>query len=273
MIDYLLEEFGIVTREEWERFRNHGIKPKGAILTFDDGLKDHFNFVVNVLKRRQLFGIFYVCTDPFIGKPLVVHLTHYLLAHFTPNQIWVKLLTISGDLSSEIARDEIASLAYLNHDAPELIKNIKRVVNWFGDDLVQRQLISDLFLELTGLDKQKFTSDWYLNAEDIASMSSQGFEFGSHTCSHRLLSRLEAKEIRYEIQESQLILADILSSPIKSFCFPYGGKNSYNSRVLEELRSLKFTDAFSVHESVIKEESMYELSRFDCNAFKTQMYG
>jgi peptidoglycan/xylan/chitin deacetylase (PgdA/CDA1 family) len=273
MLDYLLEEFGIVNREEWENFRNQGIRPKGAILTFDDGLKDHFKFVATALKRRELFGIFYTCTDPLIGKPLVVHQTHYLLAHFNPKQIWEKLLTVSGNLSSEIARDEIASLAYSNHDDPNLVKNIKRVVNWFGDNLGQRQLISDLFLELTGLDNLKFMSDWYLNAEDIKSMSSQGFEIGSHTCSHRLLSRLDANEIRYEIQESQLMLADILSSPIKSFCFPYGGKNSYNSLVLKELKNLKFTDAFSVHESVIKEESLYELSRFDCNAFKTRVNG
>ena len=273
MLDYLLEEFGIISREEWENFRNQGIRPKGAILTFDDGLKDHFNFVAKVLKRRQLFGIFYVCTDPLMAKPLVVHLTHYLLAHFNPNQVWEKLLSINEDLPEKIARDKIASFAYLNHDDPNLVKNIKKVVNWFGEDLGQQQLISDLFLEITGLNLQTFTSDWYLSAEDIKSMSAQGFEFGSHTCSHRLLSKLEASEIKYEIQESQSILTDIVSSPIKSFCFPFGGKNSYNSRVLEELKSLKFTDAFSVNQSIVKEESLFELSRFDCNTFKTRING
>ena len=51
-----------------------GLSPDGSFLTFDDGLRDHRDFVLPVLRQRGLFGLFYVASGPAItGRILDVH--------------------------------------------------------------------------------------------------------------------------------------------------------------------------------------------------------
>jgi len=267
MLDNLMSEFGIVTQDQWEGFRKFGKRPSGALLTFDDGLKDHFNFVAPVLKERGLFGIFYVCTDPLINKPLSVHLSHYLLAHHDPHTIWQSLLSADSDLVWQVAKDELAQTAYVSHNEALLIKNIKKAINWLPYNSDREQLILEIFRELSKLSFQEFVSQWYLNEKEISLLSMLGFEIGSHTCSHRLLSRLDLRDIRYELNESKSALENVSTNSIRSFCFPYGGERSYNKEILEELKKSQYSDAFSVKSSVIGKESTFELHRFDCNFF------
>ena len=54
--------------------------PSGFLLTFDDGLRDHVDFVLPVLRRRRLFGLFYVPSAPLTdGVVLDVHKLHLAL--------------------------------------------------------------------------------------------------------------------------------------------------------------------------------------------------
>ena len=53
-LNYLKERYGIVSKDDWNNFRKTGRFPKGALLTFDDGLKDHINYVIPILKRNPV---------------------------------------------------------------------------------------------------------------------------------------------------------------------------------------------------------------------------
>ena len=54
--------------------------PGGVLLTFDDGLRDHAEFVLPALQARGLFGLFYVCSGPAMaGRILDVHKVHLAL--------------------------------------------------------------------------------------------------------------------------------------------------------------------------------------------------
>ena len=50
----------------------------------------------------------------------------------------------------------------------------------------------------------------------------KGFEAGSHTLTHPDLARLPEAEARREIAESRPRLSDLLSTPVTTFCYPYG---------------------------------------------------
>lgn len=60
-----------------------------------------------------------------------------------------------------------------------------------------------------------------LNKEEIFELAAQGVEFGSHTVSHRRLTRLSAVEQRREIVDSKRALEDLLNRPIRFFCYPH----------------------------------------------------
>ncbi len=62
--------------------------------------------------------------------------------------------------------------------------------------------------------------------EEIASLSREGIEFGSHTVSHPYLSRLPHERAHEELVRSRCILEDRLGIPVRTFAYPYGDVNA-----------------------------------------------
>jgi peptidoglycan/xylan/chitin deacetylase (PgdA/CDA1 family) len=271
-IDFFEEKFGLVTKVDWEKFRETGQKPKGALLTFDDGLKDHYNFVQPILLERNLFAIFYTCTNPLQNLALPVHLTHYLLAKNEAQTIWSWLIDRGIPKQYNKIFDHKSRLAYLNQDHSYLEKELKKLINWATVDIGQKDLLLEIFAEFTNLTQNQFINLWYLNDLEILEMNNNGFEIGSHTCSHKLMSNLTTFEIDSELCFSKSILSDICKTSIKSFCFPFGGSSSYNSIVLDKLNHHGYSESFSVNPQPIKDKFLkpmhrFELPRYDCNLF------
>ena len=64
--------------------------------------------------------------------------------------------------------------------------------------------------------------------EDIRSLRKMGMEIGSHTMSHRVLTKLKKNEILSELTESKKWLEDLLGEEVTAFCYP---KGKFNARV------------------------------------------
>ena len=113
--------------------------------------------------------------------------------------------------------------------------------------------------------------DFYLTKDEINYISNLGMIIGSHSEKHNLLSRLTIKEQSKEIKNSKQFIENITKKKCNFFCFPYGGKNSYNKHTLRLLRKNKYDYSFSVKNSNITkreiEKFKFELPRFDCNKF------
>lgn len=72
-----------------------------------------------------------------------------------------------------------------------------------------------------------------------ASMIARTFEIGSHTLTHRHLTKIPLDEACIEIAESQQILREMFDQPIRKFCYPRG----YGNDVLNDF-TLKFYDSY-----------------------------
>ena len=82
-LDYLEENFTIVSSEEVIAASKSLVKlPKKACwLTFDDGYKDHYEYVLPELLRRNLSAAFFPPRDAIKNsKMLAVNSIHYILA-------------------------------------------------------------------------------------------------------------------------------------------------------------------------------------------------
>jgi peptidoglycan/xylan/chitin deacetylase (PgdA/CDA1 family) len=94
---------------------------------------------------------------------------------------------------------------------------------------------------------------------------------GSHSQSHTLLSRLSYREQLKELKNSKIFLEKIINKNIDTFCYPYGGKISYNNNTLKILKKLNYKLAYSVEYRDISfrdiRQKPYELPRYDCNLF------
>ncbi|MEW6556089.1 MAG: polysaccharide deacetylase family protein [Elusimicrobiota bacterium] len=78
-----------------------------------------------------------------------------------------------------------------------------------------------------------------LTFEQIKEMKKAGMSFGCHTHSHPILTKIQLKEARNEINKSKTILENILGEQIDSFTYPFGELNTFNKSIISILTEAK----------------------------------
>jgi len=103
---------------------------------------------------------------------------------------------------------------------------------------------------------------------DIArQLERKGIQFGPHSVSHNVLSRLDNKSLQQEIDESWRVLNKELLNPLKIFCYPTGREIDYDRREIDQLRNNKFLGAVTTTPDLVDpldtgEEQLFRLPRF-----------
>ncbi len=270
-LDWLEAEVGkFLTEDEWDDAKA-GISHSGVLLTFDDGLKDHFNHVLPILVERGIFGIFFVNTSPLISNcVLPVHLAHKLLSLGNSHEIldFFKLnlpSTIWGEINQGVAGSRYTKQFDLDANIA-----VKKVINYLFSDFDLSEILDSAARKFLNVSIAEMSSTWYLSEQEVREIDASGMRIGSHTSTHRLLSKLDRAQIFNELHDSKVTLERILGKSVDEFCYPYGGSNSYNQVVKETLSSLHYSVAHDVSArkiSIQDFENKYELPRFDCNEF------
>ncbi len=92
----------------------------------------------------------------------------------------------------------------------------------------------------------------HLSWEQIQEMQRYGFEFGSHTVSHRDLTKLEPNYVKYELEKSKNTLEDKLGEKIVALSYPFG---RFNEQVQEIARKVGYKLAFGFHPHINQTEN------------------
>jgi peptidoglycan/xylan/chitin deacetylase (PgdA/CDA1 family) len=272
-LDYFQENYGFVSKTQWHDAIESGFSDSdGVVLTFDDGLADHYKYVYPILKRRGLWGIFYVSSGPFhTSKLLDVHMVHLLLGKFNSEDVLLELNDIIDDsmLIAE-AKDRFNDVVYNKQDSGLFDKEVKKIINYYLRPDCKADVLKSLFDAFFYKENEVF-SGFYLSLLQIKEMHASGFCFGGHGKTHSLLSNLDKSTANNEIADSISLLRTTLGiDAVISFCYPYGGVHSYTKSVLETLESHQVPYSFSVEGRDIENVdlcSKFELPRYDCNAF------
>jgi peptidoglycan/xylan/chitin deacetylase (PgdA/CDA1 family) len=84
----------------------------------------------------------------------------------------------------------------------------------------------------------------HMSRDEIRDLTGRGFSFGSHTRTHRDLTRLGAGEVRDELVRSKGELEDMLGFTVRSVSYPFG---RFDERVLREASLAGYDAAFSMY--------------------------
>jgi peptidoglycan/xylan/chitin deacetylase (PgdA/CDA1 family) len=82
----------------------------------------------------------------------------------------------------------------------------------------------------------------HLSWPQIMDLAGSGFEIGSHTLSHRDLTRLDTGRLRQELATSRKIIEDHTGVPVSAISYPFG---RYTQRVLDEAVEAGYTCGFT----------------------------
>ncbi len=103
--------------------------------------------------------------------------------------------------------------------------------------LQQYGYVAVIYMPTDYIDK---TNDWdvqfggrkfaHLSRDDLRQLNDQGFEIGSHGCSHRSLLAMNDVQAMHELAESKKKLEAILNRPVYSISYPFG---QFNRKLLQ----------------------------------------
>jgi len=238
-LDYIQKKYTVISIDEYLDFLSgsENIPKESCILSFDDGLKDHYLNVFPILKKRDLSACFYPITQPLVDKVIpIVQKVHILLATMG-----------SEKFSKEINRQlkvffpEIYKIYYIDD-------KVKKERKYRWDDALtsnlkynlaimpfkyKTKIINEIFF-VKFEDEKKICSELYMNMDEIKEMAENNMIFGGHTHNHPMLSHLNDEEQLKEIAGSKKILENIIKIKMKSFSYPYGNFNDSTIRILKQ---------------------------------------
>ncbi len=266
-LDWLQMRFDVIDGSTFERAvrTGAGFNKPTALLTFDDGFVDHYEYVFPILRSRGLGGIFFLVGSTLGDRPMLanVHKTHFLLSRLGAERFAREVGAALSDEGVSItgAVDGREGI-YRYDEAPDV--RIKRILNYEAPYPVADRVLSALFARHIG-DSDAFARTLYLSSGQIREMARGGMTFGFHTESHPVLSRLNREEQRGELRYGTQAIRELTDQATVSFCYPYGFPHTYNAETLETLEEFGYSMAFNTvrREAIVGQESRYELPRFD----------
>ena len=269
-LDYFEDKYGFISKEDYFYAIKNKKKIDGVVLSFDDGLKDHFSYVLPELKKRNLWGTFYITTGIYNKKNikmLGVHRVHFLIGKYGASKILKDTLKmISADMLDEKNISEFDKEIYNCGNYDKDSKELRRLLNFYLKYEYRDMILDKLMIKY--FDENKLFEETYLTVQELKEIAKSGNILGSHTVNHYVMSRLSENQQLQEISESFEFLSNIYKMYYKSFCYPYGYKSSYNKNTIKILKQLRIDDAVIFDDTwqnlPIKK---YELSRIDCNQF------
>ncbi len=265
-LDWLQARYTIVDLAAVEAAVGDGaaLPADAALLTFDDGFVDHYDTVLPRLRTRGLRGTFFLTEDACGDRPrlLAVHKMHFLLARLGVEAFARAVLQACepSALPRGAARDMLG-LDRWDDAGARAIKNLVSHELPFEEG---ERVLDMLFAEHIG-DPAAFARALYLNAPMVREMAAAGMTFGYHTRSHRLLSRLSPDEQETELRGGVAWIRRLTGQASVSFCYPWGGPQTYTRDTVRILRDGGYSVAFNTvrRRAVLHEDGRYELPRID----------
>jgi len=272
-LDFFESEYGFVNKNCWVDCVNgeSSESSKGKIiLTFDDAMSCHYDYVFPELEKRGLWGIFYVPTMPYTEhKMLDVHRIHLLCGAFEGRDLKTELMgLISDEMIPDGRRAEFRNKTYTTQTNYDGVSEFKRVLNYFVDYKYRESLINQIASNFG----YKFNCDsFYISLENLRNIAEAGHLIGSHTVSHPVMSKLSRVEQKRQIDDSFAFINQIGSVEDKTYCHPYGGFHSFNEDTVDLLSMGDVKYSFNVESRDITKADMkntrHFLPRYDCNQF------
>jgi peptidoglycan/xylan/chitin deacetylase (PgdA/CDA1 family) len=213
-----------------DRLHSHGGLPENALaVTVDDGYRDFLDVAYPVFAAYEIPVTVYVATDFIDGKCwLWFDQVAYAFRH-------AELLDVKLELHP-------GRRLFLRLESGSARVKAANVVNEILIQLSNRERLA--FLEsLPGqldveLPAQAPTEYRALSWNEIRDLASRSVEFGAHTQTHPILSRLDSQaELSQEILGSKRRLEEELGRAVAHFCYPNGKERDIGPMVVQTVRA------------------------------------
>ncbi len=213
-----------------------------ALLTFDDGLEEHYRVVFPILKRLGLPAAFFPISHSIAaGRLTPAHKNHFLLARFSIPDLRRLIL---AELPARFHRIEgnpghrrSAAKRYRFDDADTAA--FKFFINHRLPSSVRNRAISAVFRKAIG-GETAIARKFYLSGSAIREMARAGYEFGSHSHRHIVLAHARPEIQERELRLSQRYLERLIGKPVTALSYPFGHMGEFNRTTIAIAKRLGY---------------------------------
>lgn len=203
--------------------------PKSAVITFDDGWRDNYDYAFPILRRLDIPATIFLTVD-YIGTEKL----------FWPERIIALIDSIAAksaaypDFSGSgfpqgvtdlISRIEATVGESRDEAAGELIEYVKFVDRGKRDELIAR-----LETATGTLPKQRVMLNW----DEVREMQQGGVSFGSHGLSHEIMTEIDEDHQRSELVASRATIEERLNAACLTLAYPNGNHDDRIRRLAQE---------------------------------------
>lgn len=252
-IKYVKKYFNVVSFKD---VINHidgkkSLPKRPVIITFDDGHYDNYSNAFPVLKSLKVPATIFLSTG-YIGTDDIFWFdwVTYLIYRTKKTSFSLENDVVFNIENSIVSRREVTE---------QVLEFLKSVPNASRLEIINNMSNE---LDVTLLESDKSLSSC-LNWEQVVEMSSSGIDFGSHTITHPILSRLESSDLLNEIIQSKCDIEKHLDIDINTIAYPVGGNSEYNNNVINICKSAGYRLGISYVAGVEKTSSinLFEIKR------------
>jgi len=194
------------------------------LLSFDDGLREIYDYVVPILLRKGVPSVFFINTAFIDNKEMSYDHKKSLIIE--------RLLSPARSQISRVldllGKKELSTKTWL-----EGIKNLT-----FNERSIIEKIGRELEIDFNGYLKENHP---YLGKDQIIKLLSDGFYVGSHSIDHPRYIDIPLEEQLRQTVESTLLIKSLFGIRYGLFAFPYND-NGVTSVFIEELAKREIVD-------------------------------
>jgi len=248
-------------------------KSPKILLTFDDGLSDHYT-AAKILTELNISGVFFIPTciieDKLPANPSIIH---YTLAIFGIKKFLEEYKKELQVLKLDL---KIFDVHYLKNENNvwDVISKIKSIFKYKLGYNNSRKILLNIYKNLLCKKYKNPLEIMHLNEKQIKNMLEMGHYIGTHTHSHISVAatELSSKKFIKEIIHPKNYLEKKFNTKINTFSYPFGGKNDCLSSSELIKKTNKYDLAFTVEEIMnTKATPQYELGRYQVTSTDTSL--
>lgn len=236
-------------------------KQNFILITFDDGLKEQFDYALPILDELNIPAVFFANSKNFEDKKVsTVHKIHLLRSIIEPKDFLNSIENIDKIDFTETEKNKAHTIyCYDDKKSAELKYMLNFKMAFDKQEIIINKLFNDYFEEATVLQKL------YMSTKNIMDLANRGF-LGSHTHNHYPLGLLETASIKFEMEHSKIYFEKLTNSKIDMVAYPYGTMETCTNEVATIAKNVGYKMGFTTKRGINTfAENHLLLNRFDCN--------
>jgi peptidoglycan/xylan/chitin deacetylase (PgdA/CDA1 family) len=243
--------------------------PRHSVLvTFDDGYMNNLTNAAPVLLHFGVPAVIHVCTG-YIDKTRIL----WILEIYRRVLEWPKsTIPMPGSEADRRVDDPIERKLIANSVRQECKKLPHEECQRYLNRL--REIGSP---ESDVRDEEVFG---FLSWDAVRTLKKKGFEIGSHTVEHPILTRIPEQSLDQELRGSKLTIEEQIGGNCRCFAYPNGEEEDISKVITERVEQVGYDFAFTTTEQLCsRRESRFELGRISIpgglsvNAFHARLSG